>query len=85
MKVPPEYFDPRFPYKENFPVAQNLIDKKAALRGKNSADIVRTVTELLANNEKAVKMGRNALAIIDDNAGAVKKAIELIRGYIGTA
>ncbi len=72
------------PHMENFPIAQEFIDRGAALRVRNPADIADTVTELFSNREKAVQMGRNARAIVDENAGAVNKAVELIRSYIGT-
>ncbi|MBI4682253.1 MAG: 3-deoxy-D-manno-octulosonic acid transferase [Nitrospirae bacterium] len=73
------------PHMENFPIAREFLDNNAAVRVDNSADITETVIELLTNSEKAVNMGRSARSIVDKNTGAVKKAIELIRSYIGTA
>ncbi len=73
------------PHMDNFPIAGEFLDKSAALEVKDSNDIAETIIELLINNDKAVNMGQNARAIVDKNTGAVKKAIELIRGFIGTA
>ncbi|GBD97177.1 3-deoxy-D-manno-octulosonic acid transferase [bacterium BMS3Abin06] len=72
------------PYMDNFPIAGEFLKMSAALEVKDSRDIAETVSALLEDNKKAAKMGQNARAIVDKNRGAVKKAIELIRGYIGT-
>lgn len=73
------------PHMENFPIAGEFLEKSAAMEVKDANDIAEKVTELMNNEEKAAALGRNAKAIVDKNTGAVKKAIELIRGYIGTA
>ncbi|HDH53374.1 MAG TPA: 3-deoxy-D-manno-octulosonic acid transferase, partial [Nitrospirae bacterium] len=72
------------PYMDNFPITGEFLKMSAALEVKDSKDMAEAVTALLENNEKASAMGQNARAIVDKNRGAVKKAIELIRGYIGT-
>ena len=71
-------------YMDNFPITGEFLKMSAALEVKDSKDMAEAVTALLENNEKASAMGQNARAIVDKNRGAVKKAIELIRGYIGT-
>lgn len=72
------------PHMDNFPVAADFLDSNAALEVKSSKNISDTVIDLLNNNDKAVQMGKNAKKIVDKNTGAVKKAIELVRSYIGT-
>jgi len=72
------------PHMDNFPFAKEFIEKSAASRVTGADDIAGSVTELLSNAEKASAMGMNARAIIHENTGAVKKAIELVRGFLGT-
>jgi 3-deoxy-D-manno-octulosonic-acid transferase len=72
------------PHMDNFPFAGEFIEKSAALRVTNSEDMADSVSELLGNAEKAVTMGMNARAIINENTGAVHRAIELVRGFLGT-
>ena len=72
------------PHMENFPIAREFLDSSAALEVKNSEETAETVIDLLSNTEKAEDTGQNAKAIIDRNTGAVNKAIELIRGFLGT-
>lgn len=73
------------PHMENFPIAGEFLIKSAAIEVRDPKDMAETVIALLRDNNKSAEMGRNARAIVDKNTGAVKKAIELIRGYIGTA
>lgn len=73
------------PHMNNFPMAEEFLRRFAAIRVTDSEDVVKTVTELLRNKEKALQMGRNAVAIVEENRGAVKKAVDLIRRIIGTA
>ncbi len=73
------------PHMDNFPVAGDFLETSAALEVKDADDIADAVVELLNDNDKAVSMGRNARLIIEKNAGAVKKAVELVRRYIGSA
>lgn len=73
------------PHMDNFPIATEFLDKSAALEVKDSEEIAKTVKELLENTEKARHIGQNARAIIENNRGAIKKAIDLVRGFLGTA
>jgi 3-deoxy-D-manno-octulosonic-acid transferase len=73
------------PHMDNFPIAGEFLKRFAALEVRDSKDIAQTVIAILTDSKKAAELGRNARSIVDKNTGAVKKAIELIRGYIGTA
>lgn len=70
---------------ENFPIHREFLDSSAAILVMNSSDIVKNVTELLNAPERAKAMGSRAKAIVDENTGAVDKAIELVRRYLGAA
>ncbi|MEN8263463.1 MAG: hypothetical protein ABFR82_08380, partial [Nitrospirota bacterium] len=73
------------PHMDNFPMAGDFLETSAAIEVKDADDIADTVVELLNDNDKAVSMGRNAKLIVEKNAGVVKKAVELVRRYIGPA
>ena len=73
------------PHMDNFPIAGEFLERHAAIQVKDANEIVQEVSSLLDNNDLAVQTGRNAKTIIERNTGSVKKAIELVRGYIGTA
>lgn len=73
------------PHMDNFPIAGEFLERHAAIQVKDANEIVQEVSGLLDNNDLAAQTGRNAKAIIERNTGSVKKAIELVRGYIGTA
>jgi 3-deoxy-D-manno-octulosonic-acid transferase len=72
------------PHMDNFPIAEEFLKRTAAFQVRDSKDITEKVIELLTNSEKAAAMGHNAKAIVDKNTGAVKKALDLTRGFIGT-
>ncbi len=72
------------PHMGNFPIASEFLKQSAALQIRDAGDIADKVCDILEDNEKASMMGERARAIFDNNAGAVHKAIELIRSYIGS-
>ncbi len=71
------------PHMENFPVAREFLEMSAALEVRDSGETAEAVIRLLEDEGKAADMGRRARAIVDKNRGAVEKAIELVRVYIG--
>jgi len=73
------------PNMDNFPIAQEFLNEGAALLVKNSHDIAAAVMQLLENTEKAKLMGQKAKAIVNNNTGAVEKALNLVRSLLGTA
>jgi len=73
------------PHMGNFPMNREFLDNSAALVVKDSSDIIKSVSYLLNNPDKAEDMGRRGKAIVDKNTGAVDKALELIRRCLGTA
>jgi len=73
------------PYMDNFPFAEDFLNESAAIMVRGVDDLAKSVTELLERPERAEGMGTRARAIIERNRGATDRAIELIRGIIGTA
>jgi 3-deoxy-D-manno-octulosonic-acid transferase len=73
------------PYMDNFPMAKEFLDQSAAVKVNDAREMITAVNDMLNNSEKAGRMGMKAKAIVENNAGSVKKAIELVRGILGTA
>jgi len=73
------------PYMDNFPIASEFLAKSAAFQVNDSDDIAARVIELLEDDDKAKAIGSKAKAIVDANAGAANKAIDLIRSLLGPA
>jgi 3-deoxy-D-manno-octulosonic-acid transferase len=73
------------PHMENFPIAGEFLKKSAAIEVKDAGEIAEAVAELMQRPERAKLMGENARAILDENKGAVNKALKLVRGYLGSA
>lgn len=70
------------PHMDNFPFSNEFLREGAALMVKDSRDIATAINDLLENPEKANQMGQKTKAIIDNNTGAVKKALDLVRGFL---
>ncbi len=73
------------PHMDNFPVAREFLERAAAVQVTDATGIAETVIELMEDRKKAEDMGRKARSIIDENRGAVKRAVGLVRSFIGTA
>ncbi len=73
------------PHMENFPVASEFLREGAALMLKDSKGVTTAIKDLLKDNKKAEQMGQKAKAIIDSNTGAVEKALDLVRSFLGAA
>jgi 3-deoxy-D-manno-octulosonic-acid transferase len=67
------------PHMENFrDIARLCLDANAAVQIKNSEQLGPTISKLLSNPKHAEELGRNALAIVQQNAGATERALELL-------
>jgi 3-deoxy-D-manno-octulosonic-acid transferase len=73
------------PHMDNFPIAQEFLNDGAAVLVNNSGDITTAVLDIMEDAEKAKLMGQKAKAIVNNNTGAVEKALDLIRSLLGTA
>ncbi len=78
------------PHMDNFMIAEEFLKQGAALMVRGAGDMANAVRDLLQYPDKAKEMGQRAKVITENNTGAVKKAVELIRnmlheaGYHGT-
>lgn len=73
------------PYMDNFPFAVEFLEQGAALIVRDAREIETAVRDLLDDSEKAERMGQKAKALVEKSTGAVNKAVELVRGYLGSA
>lgn len=72
------------PHMDNFPIAKEFLKGSAAHEVKDAEEIATAVITLINDSTKALNMGQNAKSLVDKNTGAVKKALELVRRYLGT-
>lgn len=70
------------PYMDNFPFAEEFLMHGAAVMVKDFKGLAPAIKDLLEDTKKARQMGEKARTIVNNNAGAVKKALELVRSYI---
>ena len=73
------------PHMENFPIAKDFLMEGAAIMVKDPGGLAAAIKDLLENTEKAEHMGQKAKGIIDKNTGAVKKAVTLVRSFLGNS
>lgn len=73
------------PHMENFPITKDFLMEGAAIMVKDPGGLAAAIKDLLENTEKAEHMGQKAKGIIDKNTGAVKKAVALVRSFLGNS
>ncbi len=67
------------PHTDNFPITSEFIERGAAFVVKDSAEILKAVTDLLNHREKAREMGRRAREIAEMNVGSVQRAMRILK------
>jgi len=71
------------PNMSNFREIADLFEKgRATWRIKDAEDLKGAVSTLLKDGEKRRRMERNALRIVDENSGAVRKTLERVGEYL---
>ena len=67
------------PNMQNFAdITRNFLNQDAAVQVKSAADLERTLGELLADAPRRAALGRNALAVVGENLGAVERTVAMI-------
>jgi 3-deoxy-D-manno-octulosonic-acid transferase len=67
------------PHMENFrDMARLFLDAKGAVQIKNGAELVPAISDLLSNPGQAGWIGSNALAIVEENAGATERVLQVL-------
>lgn len=71
------------PHMQNFQeVAAQFLKGGAAAQVNTPAELERVLGELLANPARCAEMGRNALAVVEENLGAIERTIEMILEHL---
>ncbi len=67
------------PHMENFaPIAEGFVKNHGAVQVRNAEELEVAVGELLADSMRRKELGKNALAVVKMNQGAVAKTVEMI-------
>jgi 3-deoxy-D-manno-octulosonic-acid transferase len=67
------------PNMQNFAdIARHFLKKNGALQVHNPEELEKTVAELLADPARREELGRNALAVVAENLGAIDRTVEMI-------
>jgi 3-deoxy-D-manno-octulosonic-acid transferase len=72
------------PYMHNFEeIADKLISARGAVKVGDEAELIASLRVLLENDLERCQMGENARRVLESNAGAAKKDLDLIKPLIG--
>jgi 3-deoxy-D-manno-octulosonic-acid transferase len=67
------------PHMENFrDMARLFVDAGAAIQIGRASQLTPAIDDLLSNPEKALKLGHNALAVIQQNTGATDRVLQVL-------
>jgi 3-deoxy-D-manno-octulosonic-acid transferase len=67
------------PNMQNFAdITRSFLKKNAAVQVQNREELERTLAGLLANPAQRAELGRNALAVVAENLGAVERTVAMI-------
>jgi 3-deoxy-D-manno-octulosonic-acid transferase len=71
------------PNMQNFPgVVRSFLAKDGAVQVRNAAELERVLGELLADEPRRQELGRNALAVVRENLGAVERTVEMLLSHL---
>jgi 3-deoxy-D-manno-octulosonic-acid transferase len=67
------------PNMQNFAdITRSFLLKEAAVQVKTPEALEKALAELLENAPRRAQLGRNALAVVADNLGAIERTVEMI-------
>ena len=67
------------PNMQNFAdITSHFLKKNAALQVNSTEELEKIIAELLANQARREELGRNALAVVAENLGAIDRTVEMI-------
>jgi 3-deoxy-D-manno-octulosonic-acid transferase len=72
------------PNMQNFaPIAAAFVQQKGALQVKEAAELEAALAEILSDSRRAEELGRNALAVVRENLGAIERTVDMIVASLG--
>jgi 3-deoxy-D-manno-octulosonic-acid transferase len=67
------------PNMQNFTeVVRSFVGKNGAVQVRDAAELEQALGELLGNQQRREELGKNALAVVDENQGAIERTVEMI-------
>lgn len=67
------------PHMQNFEaITRALVDGDGAVQVQDAAGLEHALEQLLADPERAARLGRNALRVVKENLGAIDRTVEMI-------
>ena len=67
------------PHMENFrDISRLFLEANAAMQVEGPDQLVSTLSDLLSNTQKADSIGRNALAVVEQNTGATDRVLQVL-------
>ena len=67
------------PNMQNFAdITRHFLKKNGALQVNSPEELEKAVAELLADQARREELGRNALAVVAENLGAIDRTVEMI-------
>jgi 3-deoxy-D-manno-octulosonic-acid transferase len=67
------------PNMQNFAdITHHFLKKSAAIQVNSSAELEKTIAELLADRVRREELGRNAMEVVAENLGAIDRTVEMI-------
>jgi 3-deoxy-D-manno-octulosonic-acid transferase len=73
------------PNMQNFAeVVKSFLEREGAVQVKDSAELEKTLSELLADPERRARLGENARAVVRENQGAIERTVDLIVEHLDT-
>lgn len=73
------------PHMDNFPMASDFIREGAGIEIRGAGELAAAVEDILGDVKKRERIGQRAKKIVEENVGAVEKALQLVRSILGTA
>jgi len=71
------------PNMQNFEaVAKAFVGGGGALQVQNAEELERTIVELLRNPARAAELGKNAVAVVRENSGAIERTVDMMVNYL---
>lgn len=73
------------PHMENFAaIADAFVKGNGALRIQDPAELEQALCDLLENSERRESLGKNAIAVVRENLGAIDRTIDMIVEHLNT-
>ena len=63
-------------------IAKSFVAAGGALQVKDAAQLETAIAEILSNPDQATQLGKNALAVVRENTGAIERTVDMMINYL---